>query len=97
MEESQKKGEEINKILLKNKEKEELKKKEYLRKHEELQKQKAAIELILQEEAKMKQQASQIKEKKIQQVLLVNEMQENFKKEHIKKKLEIKEITVTFY
>jgi TusA-related sulfurtransferase len=94
IEDSQRKGEEINRILEKNKEMEEKKVKDYYKKQEHLQNQKAAIEVILQDEANKKQILNQAKEQKLQQVLQVNEYQENMKKQDIMKKLEIKEISV---
>lgn len=54
------------------------------------------IDELLQEDKKNKQLINQIKEKKIQQVLSVNEMQQTVKKKEILTKLEIKEDNVKF-
>lgn len=66
-------------------------------KQEHLHKQKTAIDFILQEEIKKKQNISLIKDKKIQQILSINEIQENNKKKEILHKLEIKEINVKIF
>ena len=97
IEDSVKKSEEITSILEKNKELEAIKIQEYYKKQDQLQKQKAVIDMMIQEDFQKKQFMNEQKEKKIQQVLIVNERQESYKKSEILNKLEFKNVNVFFF
>ena len=97
IEDSVKKSEEITSILEKNKELEAIKIQEYYKKQDQLQKQKAVIDMMIQEDFQKKQFMNEQKEKKIQQVLIVNERQESYKKSEILNKLEFKNVNVLIF